>query len=215
MGVSLLGKIKLYELAKDLNLTSKELLKRAGELGIEVKSHLSNLEDEDAEKLRKSFLSKNVEVNTKKQEKINDKKATTQPTKNDKTTPVIIRREVIIEENKKKENGENEKKNNQRENKTPFVQRNQNKDYNIVYRNKPEKPLTVSELFGLDKEKKKKEETIEKKETLEKVEPKQNVTVENKEIDNKENTNNNIENPRKELNEEMRERRLSERGKAL
>ncbi len=30
-----------------------------------------------------------------------------------------------------------------------FIERNTNKDYNIVYRNKPSKPMTVSELFGL------------------------------------------------------------------
>ena len=30
-----------------------------------------------------------------------------------------------------------------------FVERNTNKDFNIVYRNKPSKPMTVSELFGL------------------------------------------------------------------
>ena len=39
-----------------------------------------------------------------------------------------------------------------------FVERKQNKDFNIVYRNKPAKPLTVSELFGLNKETKKDEE---------------------------------------------------------
>ena len=48
-----MGKMKLYELAKELNLTSKELLNKANELGIAVKSHLSNLQDEDVEKLRK------------------------------------------------------------------------------------------------------------------------------------------------------------------
>ena len=35
-----------------------------------------------------------------------------------------------------------------------FVKRRNNNDYNIVYRNKPNKPLTVNELFGLGKKKK-------------------------------------------------------------
>ena len=35
-----------------------------------------------------------------------------------------------------------------------FVKRRNNNDYNIVYRNKPNKPLTVNELFGLGKRRK-------------------------------------------------------------
>ena len=57
MEVSLLGKMKLYELAKELNLTSKELLDRAGEIGLELKSHLSTLEDDQIEKLKKNVSS--------------------------------------------------------------------------------------------------------------------------------------------------------------
>ena len=52
MGVNLLGKMKLYDLAKELNLTSKELLKIAGEMGIDAKSHLSSIDDEDVAKIR-------------------------------------------------------------------------------------------------------------------------------------------------------------------
>ena len=48
MGVNLLGKIKLYELAKEMNVASKELLEKAKKMGIELKSHLSVLTDEDA-----------------------------------------------------------------------------------------------------------------------------------------------------------------------
>ena len=40
MGVKLLGKIKVYELTKKLDKTSKELLDVAKELNIEVKNHL-------------------------------------------------------------------------------------------------------------------------------------------------------------------------------
>ena len=41
-----MGKIKLYDIAKELNLTSKEVLERAQELNIEAKSHLSGLDEE-------------------------------------------------------------------------------------------------------------------------------------------------------------------------
>ena len=132
MEVSLLGKMKLYELAKELNLTSKDLLERAGEIGLELKSHLSTLEDDQIEKIRKAVSS------TKSTKKPNPKK---EAEKKEKSAPVIIRREVIIEDEKKEE----VKKPKQEQNKIPFVERNRNKDYNLVYRNKPEKPKTVSE----------------------------------------------------------------------
>ena len=44
MGVKLLGKIKIHEIAKKLGLTSKEVIKRANELNIEAKSHLSGVD---------------------------------------------------------------------------------------------------------------------------------------------------------------------------
>ena len=49
------------------------------------------------------------------------------------------------EQTKKKEDTPKQSK----KNNVGFVERKQNKDYNIVYRNKPNKPMTVSELFGL------------------------------------------------------------------
>ena len=61
-----MGKMKLYELAKELNLTSKELLDRAKKIGVEVKSHLSGLEEIDVEKLRKDF---SEGLHSKKEEK--------------------------------------------------------------------------------------------------------------------------------------------------
>ena len=42
MGVNLLGRIKLYELAKELKISSKDLLDAAKSLGLKIKSHLSN-----------------------------------------------------------------------------------------------------------------------------------------------------------------------------
>ena len=55
MGVILLGKIKIYEIAKKLNLTSKEVLEMAQKLNIDVKSHMSGVEEEEAKKNRGSI----------------------------------------------------------------------------------------------------------------------------------------------------------------
>ena len=56
MGVNLLGKIKIHELAKEIGLTSKEIIEKALKLGIEAKSHMSVVEDSDVEKIKKSLL---------------------------------------------------------------------------------------------------------------------------------------------------------------
>ncbi|MBR6014711.1 MAG: translation initiation factor IF-2 N-terminal domain-containing protein, partial [Firmicutes bacterium] len=53
--------MKIHELAKELNITSKELLEKAGSLGIEAKAAQSNVSDADADKLRNSFGAKKAE----------------------------------------------------------------------------------------------------------------------------------------------------------
>ena len=102
--------------------------------------------------------------------------------------PVIIRRAVIISDDKKEEEEKNKKSQTRKD--TSFnAAKDRKKDYNIVYRDKPSKPLTVSELFGFPKkETKKKEEEVkpvkvEQKETVKedkKVE--KTVVVEEKEV---------------------------------
>lgn len=168
-----MGKIKIYDIAKKLNLTSKEVLEVAKKLNINVKSHLSGIEEEEAKRIEDDINKKE----NKKQEKEIVKKEKI-GTKKEEKAPVIIRREVIIsqeaEQTKKKEPVKKENK----KNNVGFVERKQNKDYNIVYRNKPSKPMTVSELFGLKKEEPKKEEKVKveqenKKEKMKKEEVKE------------------------------------------
>jgi len=53
-----LSKKRLYEIAKELGKESKEVVTRAKELGLEVKSHASSIEGEAVERLVKSFASK-------------------------------------------------------------------------------------------------------------------------------------------------------------
>lgn len=144
MGVKLLGKIKIHEIAKELNLTSKEIIKKAEELKIDVKNHMSSIEEELAKKIKESFKTNKKEENKTAVQEKKEKKI-----KQD--TPVIIRREVIVSEEElaKQEEEEKKRKMEQKQKEVGFVERNTNKDFNIVYRNKPSKPMTVSELFGL------------------------------------------------------------------
>ena len=163
-----MGKIKIHEIAKKLGLTSKEVLEVAKKLNIEAKSHLSGVEQDEADKIEKE-ISKNGA--TKPEDKKVDEKKAKKESKKEEKAPVIIRREVIINEEPETKKEETKKQDNR--NNIGFVERKQNKDYNIVYRNKPSKPMTVSELFGLKKEEPKKEEP--KKEELKKETVKEEI----------------------------------------
>ena len=169
-----MGKIKIHEIAKKLDLTSKEVLEIANKLNIEAKSHLSGIEEEEAKKIEEEILKQ-----SSKQKKTVENKSSKK--ENKKETPVIIRREVIISEDESEKAKEVVKKEEKRNSNIGFVERKANKDYNIVYRNKPNKPMTVSELFGLKKEEPKKEEVKE-----EKTEAKKETVVEQPEHEKKE-----------------------------
>ena len=64
-----MGKIKIYDIAKKLNLTSKEVLEVAKKLNINVKSHLSGIEEEEAKRIEDDI---NKKENKKKKIKIAD-----------------------------------------------------------------------------------------------------------------------------------------------
>ena len=133
-----MSKIKVHELAKKIGINSKELVEKANELGINVKSHLSTLEDSDAKKLEENFGKVKKEVTEKT------------------SGPVIIRRQVIMNEEEEKINKPKQERVQKKD--VGFVERDRKKDYNIVYRNKPTKPMSVSELFGISKKEEPKEE---------------------------------------------------------
>lgn len=165
------NKIKIHELAKELKINSKELLEKAKSLGIDAKSHLSSISEEEANKIERAMgkmgKEKNNEVKSeKKKEMVSEQ-------------PVIIRREVIVndQEEKKTENKKKETKKGD----IGFVENNRNKDYNIVYREKTKKPMSVAEFFGISKkeDKKNEEKTVTKKvEEKESVEKKTEIEVE-------------------------------------
>ena len=137
----MLGKIKIHELAKKIGVDNKEVLEKAKKLGIDAKSHLSSIEEDEAKKIESNF-------NTPKKEKVKEKNE----------SPVIIRREVIMAENNNTKIQENKKQKEDRNKGIGFVEYERKKDYNIVYRNRPTKPMTVSELFGKKEEPKAKKE---------------------------------------------------------
>ena len=172
-----MGKMKVHELAKELNLSSKELLEKIKSVGIEAKSHMSSLEENDVEKIRKAFTNNKKEADKNKENKKNSTKKQAET----KQAPIIIRRELIVEEHKEEKKEAIDKNDLHRKNmnSSNLVKRNNRNDFNTApRRNKPEKPMTVSELFGLNKKEEKKEikkEEIKKEETKQEVKKVKNV----------------------------------------
>ena len=169
-----MDKMKVHELAKKLKVNSKNVIECASKLGITLKSYLSSITVEEAEKIAKSMKKADKEKNEVKKEIGSDK-------------PVIMRRTVIINDDEKK----TEQKSQSKKSDVGFVEKNRKKDYNIVYRNKQSKPMSVAELFGIQtKEPEKKEEVkkVERKKVEEKkvdVERTEEKKVEPKKVENK------------------------------
>ena len=153
-----MGKIKIHEIAKKLGVNSKEVLEKAQELGLDVKTHMSSVDENDAKKIEAKFSNNNTKKEAKEK----------------RDNPVIIRREVIMTDSDMAKKEETKKEQAKRDREIGFIERQRKTDYNIVYRNKPTKPLTVSELFG------KKEESNKTKEpdkpVVEKSKEKEEIT---------------------------------------
>ena len=66
-------KIRVYELARELDTSSKDLINKLIELDINVNSHMSTLEKEEAE-LVKSILTDSVEEKKEKKDSITNEK---------------------------------------------------------------------------------------------------------------------------------------------
>lgn len=62
--VGYLSKIRVYEIAKQLNISSKELIKKLKEFGVGVHSHMSTLEDDEAQLIVDYYSSDNEESET-------------------------------------------------------------------------------------------------------------------------------------------------------
>ena len=53
-----MANMRVYELARDLNLTNKILLERLGEMDVAVKSHMSSLDEDTIARVRSQLFGK-------------------------------------------------------------------------------------------------------------------------------------------------------------
>ena len=186
-----MDKIKVHELAKEINVTSNDILNMAKKLKIELKSHLSSITEEDAKKIKDSLVN-----NAKNKKKVNMKDSKNDIKENKakkEEKPFVVRRAVIMEED------HTEKKEVKEEKYGKIAKKNKG-DYNIVYKKEEEKPMSISQLFGLVNDKSKGKESKEEKKDKgqsKKDEPKVRKTREDKNrFERSEKPSNNKENNR-------------------
>lgn len=105
-----LVKVRVYELAKELKMTSKELIEKIKELDLDVNSHMSSLEEEEAEmikelieeerKLRNSnnkTNKKNKKLNNGKKES-DSQKESTGSSKQDEAKTLEIEETILVKD---------------------------------------------------------------------------------------------------------------------
>ena len=192
-----MDKIKIHELAKELEMTSKEVIAIANELGAGVKSHLSTVDEEMVNKIKNKVKNNN--------EKVKTKKTNSQEKKQEEQSPVIIRRAVIIEDEEEKKKDASNTTSIKKD--VGKVVERKNRDYNIVYRNKPTKPMTASELFGLNKKKKE-----EKPDEVKKIETSQVQEIKKEKV---EEINNEVKSEEKNKIEEVKPLEVKEQQKNM
>lgn len=106
-----MSKVRVYELAKKLDMSSKELITKLEELSIEVNSHMSSMEEEDV-KIIEELFAKPEEKSTKEETKTEkDKEAEKKAAEPKKTNKKSGRKKLSKKERRKqyaeeKENSE-------------------------------------------------------------------------------------------------------------
>jgi translation initiation factor IF-2 len=91
-------KKRVHELAKELNIESKEIIKRLKQMGIEVKSHMSTIEDKDVGEILRQFRN-DSRVDEKK---VSERTSKVSETRGTATPPA---RETRIDTRRDKETG--------------------------------------------------------------------------------------------------------------
>ena len=79
-----MGKKRVYELAKELNKPSKEVVGKAQSLGLDVKNHMATLSNEDEAKLRQSYQPKKEKTEQQKENRNQNNKQQNKKMKNNK-----------------------------------------------------------------------------------------------------------------------------------
>lgn len=69
-----MSKQRVYELAKELELSSKHIVDKAHSMGIDVKNHMSTLADSEIKSIKNALAKKETKLDVKKAPKQEAKK---------------------------------------------------------------------------------------------------------------------------------------------
>ena len=71
-----MAKIRVHELAKELGKENKDIISALQKIGVEVKSHMSNVEEEEAGRIRAAFARKPERIKEEEHMEQNPEKMT-------------------------------------------------------------------------------------------------------------------------------------------
>ena len=94
-----MSKIRVHALAKELGVSSKDLLESLQKLNIEVKNHMSTIDESEQELVKASFKKENTDK--VEMTKADSKKETEPKEKLEKVEEVTDTKKVVVENNKK------------------------------------------------------------------------------------------------------------------
>src|SRR5690625_3019351 len=97
MGVQYMTKIRIYELAQELNMSSKDLIDKLRELDLEVSSHMNSLEADEAELIRGIYGSGDSETEFDQHGVDNTKDTKTETSETEKHI-IEIEESIIVRE---------------------------------------------------------------------------------------------------------------------
>jgi len=95
----------IYELAKELNVASKELVKVAKEKGFQTKSHMSTIGENEERQLRQAFSKQAKPQERKQDEKANEKTKTSSPNKPHSQNVKIVEKKSTETRNNERHSG--------------------------------------------------------------------------------------------------------------
>lgn len=162
-----MGKKRIYELAKELNQSSKIVVQKANEVGINVKNHMGAITPDDEAKLRNIFQSKEKNMNNTKDNKTNhsaQKRSNEKVTadNNSKTKPVNMQKEKNRHPIKKENNYTKKPENNhttQSTNKTVNHHESRDLRKNNSFNNQNRNTTTSNDKKNVNKQPKNNEQT--------------------------------------------------------
>lgn len=143
-----MSKIRVHALAKEIGITSKELILKLNEMQISVKNHMSTLESADEEKIRKLY-NKNSSKNESPAKNNDSNKSRDVKEKKGLENSHKIKQEKAINKNK-----ENHQKNTDRQEDKSFdEEKNKNHKHNKNHKNKREESFDEDDDFRNNKKK--------------------------------------------------------------